>query len=405
MRIAILTPVISAYHNARFRGLQEMGLDATIVTTKNEGHFKEFLVDPKICSYAVASLFASKANYCEALVKRTLPLTVTACLERINPDAIVASGWYGPESFIALEYGRGRHIPTLVMSESQVDDAPRSVLRETLKKRVVRQFDAALVGGWPHADYVTSLGIPRERIHLGYNAVDNEYFEREANLMRAQESIIRMHHGLPERYILASARFIEKKNLPQLIIAYANALSRLGELPDLVILGDGPERSAIENAIKASNVRSQVHLPGFRGYEVLPAFYGLAEAFLHVSKSEQWGLVINEAMASGVPVIASRACGAARTVIEDGVSGVLTGVDVGSISDAIVRLFRMTPEQRQQMGSEGIRAIHDWGPERFRTGMLAAVESAQAAPRRGRIAPWDRAILSRLQRRTIEVVS
>jgi glycosyltransferase involved in cell wall biosynthesis len=224
-------------------------------------------------------------------------------------------------------------------------------------------------------------------------------------LARTDADALRSKYALPERYTLASARFIKKKNLPNMVVAYADARQRLGELPDLVILGDGPERAAVEDAIQAADMVGKVHLPGFRGYEILPTFYGLAEAFLHVSKSEQWGLVINEAMASGVPVIASRPCGAARTVIEDGVRGILTNVDVGSISDAIVRLFSMTPEQRKQMGSAGTSAILDWGPERFGSGMLAAVESALKAPQRGRIAPWDRAILGRLQRTTIEAVS
>jgi 1,2-diacylglycerol 3-alpha-glucosyltransferase len=173
----------------------------------------------------------------------------------------------------------------------------------------------------------------------------------------------------------------------------------------LVILGDGPERTAVENAIQLCGVEPVVHLPGFRGYEHIPAFYGLSEAFVHVSASEQWGLVINEAMASGVPVIASRPCGAARTVIQDGVSGLLTGTDVSSISDALVRLFGMTQEQRSSIGHSGATAIKDWGPERFGSGMRAAVDSAQKAPRRGSIPIWDRPILNRLQRKVIDTVS
>jgi glycosyltransferase involved in cell wall biosynthesis len=110
-------------------------------------------------------------------------------------------------------------------------------------------------------------------------------------------------------------------------------------------------------------------------------------------------------MASGVPVISSRACGAARTVIQDGVSGILVDIDVVSISCAISRLFRMTPEQRADMGVAAAEAISDWGPERFGLGMRAAVDSACVAQRRGRIPLWDRVILAQLQKSTIETVA
>lgn len=374
-----------------------------VVSVVNAGDFPEFLAR-SLGGYTLHKLYDGRKAYVAAVASGELVKKVYDILVLLQPEAIAAAGWTTPESVAALAYGRAANVPVIVMSESQIDDAPRSFPREFVKKRIVSQFDAALVGGPSHAAYMARLGIPRDRIHLGYNAVDNAHFKREARLARTDANTLRSKYALPERYMLASARFIRKKNLPGLVVAYADARRRLGKLPALVILGDGPERAAIEEAIQANDVRGMVHLPGFRGYEVLPALYGLAEAFIHVSTAEQWGLVINEAMASSIPVIASRPCGAARTVIQDGFSGILTDVDVGSISDAIVRLFRMTPEQRTQMGSAGTSTIRDWGPERFGSGMLAAVESALKAPRRGPIAPWDRVFLGRLQRTTIEAV-
>ncbi len=110
-----------------------------------------------------------------------------------------------------------------------------------MKRRIVDLFSAALVGGQRHVEYLAELGMPRERIFTGYDVVDNHYFRQKAEEIRSQRSPppptslrqgyggsrgyggqeVRKKYGLPENYFLASARFIEKKNLPTLIQAYA----------------------------------------------------------------------------------------------------------------------------------------------------------------------------------------
>lgn len=404
MKLVVFTAQVSPYHDARYTAATKHFDEVHVVSSVNAGDFPEFLAQ-SLGNYKLHQLYKGREAYKNATVSRELPNRVRDTLFRLQPDAIAAAGWTVPESLAALKYSRQNDIPTIVMSESQVDDAPRSIIRETIKRSIVSQFDAALVGGPSHADYVARLGIPRKKVHFGYNAVDNDYFEKNARFARDNAEVVRTKLSLPNRYILASARFIRKKNLSNLVIAYAKVRNRFHSLPDLVLLGDGPERAAVEACIRSYDVADFVHLPGFRGYEKLPATYALSEGFLHVSNTEQWGLVINEAMASGVPVIASEQCGAARTVIEDGVNALLTGTDVSDISNAIFRLFRMTAEQRSEMGRAGSVAIRDWGPERFGSGLAAAVQSASQSPRRGRIPVWNQFVFSQLQKRVVESVS
>src|SRR2546430_4911373 len=170
--------------------------------------------------------------------------------------------------------------------------------------------------------------MPRDRIFIGYDVVDNGYFARRASELRTSNFEIRKKHGLPENYFLASARFIEKKNLPSLIRAYgeyrqrssdfakATADREVGGQPsevtapcDLVLLGDGPLRETLNSQLSTLNLHRHVHLPGFKQYDELPVYYALAKAFVHASTTEQWGLVANEAIASGLPVIVSDRCG------------------------------------------------------------------------------------------------
>ena len=85
-------------------------------------------------------------------------------------------------------------------------------MKEAIKRRIVRLFSAAVVGGQAHASYLEALGQPADRIFRGYDVVDNEYFAHAVRVIRDQFLETRAKQGLPENYFLASARFIPKKN-------------------------------------------------------------------------------------------------------------------------------------------------------------------------------------------------
>ena len=139
---------------------------------------------------------------------------------------------------------------------------------------------------------------------------------------RAGDPSFRTRFGLPQRFFLASNRFLPKKNLPGLLRAFAQYRTAAGADPwDLVLLGDGPLRPDVERLIADIGLAGAVHLPGFKQYPELPAYYGLAGAFVHASTSEQWGLVVNEAMAAGLPVLVSDRCGCAPDLVAEGING------------------------------------------------------------------------------------
>ena len=401
MHITLLTRQIGHYHDARYRGAVEMFDRVTVIVTAGEGFFSEFAAR-ELGAYTCIHLNASQADYEAALRDRRLGAEVEAALQNAAPDIVAVAGWASAESAAALLWARRHDVPVVMMSESQIDDASRSTLREWAKGRIVRLADAAFVGGPPQAAYAARLGMPKDRIALGYNVVGNAHFEARSDAVRADPTS-RARYGLPGSYLLASARFINKKNLSALITAHG-AVHRTGG-PELVILGDGEERAAVETARTAHPTPSRVHLLGFRSYDDLPTFYGLAEGFAHVSTVEQWGLVINEAMAASLPVIASDRCGATRSVIEDGVSGIATTPDPPALETALARLEALGPEGRAQMGAAARKAISAWGPDRFGTGLRAAAETALSVPRRGPMSLVDQRLLVHLSRSRLTAVS
>jgi glycosyltransferase involved in cell wall biosynthesis len=116
-------------------------------------------------------------------------------------------------------------------------------------------------------------------------------------------------------------------------------------------------------------------MPGFVQYEGLPEYYGTAGAFILASTSEQWGLVVNEAMASGLPVLVSNRCGCAQTLVADGING-LTFDPFDRM--AIAKALSIIAEHPalNQLGAASLERIADWGPERFAAGLSGAAHFA-----------------------------
>jgi glycosyltransferase involved in cell wall biosynthesis len=190
-----------------------------------------------------------------------------------------------------------------------------------------------------------------------------------------------------------------------LVEAFAEAIRRRDVGHKLVILGDGPERTAVEAAIKRNAVADRVILAGFKSYDHLPSFYGLADAFAHVALTEQWGLVVNEAAASGLPLIVSETCGAGAVLVEPGRNGWrIDPQDPASISRVLIELFVTTQEQRFAMGAESRKIASAWGPMRFAEGLGNACNAALSEPARA-LPIWDRTLFKGLASRKIERVS
>lgn len=400
MHCLALSRQIGHYHNARFREAATHFDRFTVLSCAGEGFFSEFAAN-SFDGYEVETIAAGRQAYAAEVVSGVLSKKVAAALDRHAPDAVAAPGWASTESFAALSWARTNHVPIVVMAESQADDAARSWAREALKAHIVRQFDAAFAGGYSTRDYLVDLGMDEARITLGYNAVDNDHFSREAATARAEPQTFRTEQKLPDSYFLASGRFIEKKNFPLLVRAYARARAVVGtELPDLVILGDGEGLASIQAQIVLADLERHVHLPGYKEYNVLPGIYALSHGFIHVAKREQWGLVINEAMAAGVPVIVSDRCGATRTLL-DGTRGgyVIDPTDESAIAAAIETLSRMSREDWSAMADDAAAAVANWGPERFGSGLAEAVSIAAEYPQRGSLALWDQILIDRLARK------
>jgi 1,2-diacylglycerol 3-alpha-glucosyltransferase len=308
-------------------------------------------------------------------------------LERDRPDALGLVGYARPESMAAARWARRRGRPAILMSESQAIDRPRHWWKELIKTRRVRQFEAAVVGGPSHRDYLVDLGMPPDRIALGYNAVDNDYFATKAKLWRSNPT---GRSGLPDApYFLTVCRFAPEKSLVRLIRAFARYREQCNPRTawDLVLCGDGPQAAEVQDAIARTGCESAIHRPGFLQADSLSRYYAHAAAFVLASLSEPWGLVVNEAAAAGLPLLISSRAGCAATLVpepEGTAGGRFDPLDLEEITTKLAWMAALSGEDRRAMGQRAAQVVSSWGPDRFARGAMEALEYARA-PRKRRV--------------------
>jgi len=316
-------------------------------------------------------------------------------LERDRPDGLGIVGYVRPESMAAARWANRHGRPAILMSESHRIDRPRAWWKELIKKRRLSRFDAALAGGPAHRDYLANLGMHPARVALGYNAVDNDFFANEARLWRENPF---GRSGLPSApYFLTVCRFVPEKNLVGLVRAFADYRrhSAASGAWDLVLCGDGPGEAAVADAIARSGCGPAIHRPGFLQADSLPRWYAHAGAFVLPSLSEPWGLVVNEAAASGIPLLVSTHAGCTPTLVpepEGTTGGRFDPLDHEAIKIKLAWMASLADESRRAMGRRAAEVVSHWGPDRFARGLMEALELARTAGRRRAPTPMASAI-------------
>ena len=387
--IAVVFHHIGPYHHARLNAAADR-LSVTGIEWSAKGD-EPWGAAEAPAHYQKVSLFSEATD--QYLAKAQLRRAFWSALEQANPDVVAVNGWNDFGSLAAANCCVRQGIPMVVMSESARQDEPRTWWKEMIKRRVVGLYSAALVGGQRHVEYLVELGMLRDRIFTGYDVVDNAYFRRRAEEARGRKSEVRKQYGLPENYFVASARFIEKKNLPGLIRAYAEYRQRseVGRQSsdvgkenapwDLVILGDGPLKADLCRLISDPRLHANVHLPGFKQYDELPVYYALAKAFVHASTTEQWGLVVNEAVASGLPVIVSERCGCVPELVR-GNGFTFDPIDERELPSRLLQIASLSDDERRSLGDASYRIAENFAPEHFGEGLEQAAKLALTHPRK-----------------------
>jgi glycosyltransferase involved in cell wall biosynthesis len=283
-----------------------------------------------------------------------LPYDTLAQLRRFRPDVII-SGELGLRTLLAAIYKRQHEGVRLVVwaTVSEHTESGRGLLRSLIRPRLLRYADAVLVNGASGARYVTSLGVPHERVILAPYTTDIAAFETTRRVAAAP----------PVIRLLFAGMFVERKGL----LPFLTVLRRWAEAhPDcrlqFDIAGNGPLRGQL--AAFDGGAGLAVRVLDAVEYERLPDLFASADIFVLPTLADEWGVVVNEAMAAGLPVLGSRHSQAVEELVADDETGwTFTPENETSIFSALDRALLTCVETRQQMGTCARHRVRELTPD------------------------------------------
>jgi 1,2-diacylglycerol 3-alpha-glucosyltransferase len=374
-RLVILTEIISPYRIPLFNSLAQHGeVDLHVVFLAE--------TDPtlrlwQICkeeirfSHQILTSWRKRVGKYNVLLNRG----VVRVLAAAAPDVILCGGYSYVASWQCLAWARAHGIPFFLWSESNAQDQRRGhALVESLKNKFLQKCSGFVVPGRSAWEYLRGHKVDESTIFTAPNAVDNDLFASAAVAARQNETALRREFALPERYFLFAGRLVREKGVFELLSAYAKLDESMRRQVGLVLVGDGECRLALQE--QGSSISpGVVRFAGFAQREQLAIYYALAETLILPTYTDTWGLVVNEAMACGLPVILSRAAGCAADLVTENWNGLLVDPkDVSSLMLAM-RTIADQPGLRATMGANSAQHIARYSAKEWSSGIVRMIQS------------------------------
>lgn len=294
-------------------------------------------------------------------------------------DVLWVHGYSSINALHGIIAARLLGVPVLLRAESTLIDRSRSsskLLAKTLFFNCLRQLVAAVlpIGTLNAAYWRHYLGEGFPAFTMPY-AVDNAYFRSRSLAASEGRAALQAELNLDRSrpVILFASKLQKRKRCIDLIEAWLQLSPGTDPHPYLLIVGDGEERGALEARAAQSTALASIRFCGFRNQSELPGFFDIATVFVLPSRHEPWGLIVNEVMNAGRPVILSDDVGCQPDLITDGVEGRVFPVgDVPALTAALRSVIEV-PEAANRMGQLALERITQWSFEEDLRGLHSAI--------------------------------
>jgi glycosyltransferase involved in cell wall biosynthesis len=308
-------------------------------------------------------------------------LDIVSELRQHRYDALIVNGHNHATYLLAMIAAKTLGTAVMMRCETHLG-LQRSTFKRFVRKPLMsflynRVCDLCLPIGTLNKEFYLFHGVDRNRMFTVPYAVDNEYFTSAARQYAKPE--LREELGVPQDkpIILFASKLLSRKRPMDLLLAF-HRLHEQGVNAVLLFVGSGERELELKNYVREHQL-SDVHFLGFRNQSELPKFYSMADVFVFPSENEPWGLVLNEVMCAGLPIVASREIGAVPDLVHHGVNGFTYNAgDIDQLSSALNQLLE-APEKRKLMAKESRTIIGQWNYEYCVSGIVQALAALQPA--------------------------
>jgi glycosyltransferase involved in cell wall biosynthesis len=287
---------------------------------------------------------------------------ILKAIKEFKPDIVNLTGYYDFASWLILLYCKFNGIKTILSNETTSSDHERNGIKEYIKGLIIKQFDGYFNFGTSSENYILSLGINPLKMLVKRNCVDNKslndiylkYFKRRID----QQQL----HNLPTKNFIFVGRLIEYKNLYQFLEAFNSAQQKTVEKWGVIILGDGDLKTDLQLFVHQKHIENISFHSGV-SWQQVPEYLALSDVLVLPSYSEPWGLVVNEAMACGLPVIVSERCGCAIDLVKNGENGFTFDPKNPEELTILLLKFMNLEVDSEKMGLVSKNIIQEYSPE------------------------------------------
>jgi glycosyltransferase involved in cell wall biosynthesis len=303
----------------------------------------------------------------------------TTTLSSRRPDLLV-SLYSTPSFLIGLRIAWSRGWRTALWVEVTFDSwVRRRRWKEVVKTRVFRRADGIITAGRDGRAFALRYGAAPQRIHIVRHVVDSVGFAEEVTKARFERDQIRADLGLAGVVFVYVGRLWRGKGIDDLLEAYRTLDREFPGDTSLLMVGDGPDEARILTTARSAGIA--VKLAGFHQRPDLPRMYAASDVFVFPTLGDPYGLVVDEAMAGGLPVISTTAAGEIRDRVLDGANGFLVPPNEPSALASAMRRLVVEPGLRVEMGARSMELISDHTPDSWAQAFEQAVGAILASRR------------------------
>ncbi|WP_146166476.1 glycosyltransferase [Mucilaginibacter yixingensis] len=279
------------------------------------------------------------------LIEGDIKTAVLRALDHIKPDVIIAPSIVFFAGALGMQWAKNNGCKFIMFDDAKSAQVKRNVVVQWIKDTIIAQADALwLPSAFYDADYTRFLnkGV---QLFYGFSSIDNAYFTSKSSYQASADSII------------CVARLVPIKNIDGLLKAWQLVEQGNSKL-SITIIGDGSEMVLLKQLAIRLDLK-RVTFTGAVSNVDLPAYFSNAAAFILPSLSETWGLVVNEAMAAGLPVLLSLNVNAAQSLLQEGVNGFgFEPTDINSIYNAVLNFDRLDRVERLAMSAASLKLVN-----------------------------------------------
>lgn len=292
-------------------------------------------------------------------------------------DAFVVPGWSLRSYWQAVRACRRSRVAVMVRGDSQLAGQRGGAVgrvKGVVFPHMLKQFDACLHVGQRNREYLEHYGVPANRLFFSPHCVDNDAFKRASDAARVAGGRSAAER---RRRVLFVGRLVDSKR-PMDVVQAVSRLIAAGQPVELIIAGAGELQGRMEEAARAGGVDTQ--FLGFVNQSKLPAVYASSDVVVLPSIAiETWGLVVNEAMACGVPAVVSDAVGCGPDLVQPGVTGAVAPLeDVPALATAVASVLALDPSITRRALAE---RMDIYSPARAADGVLEAADALAGGKR------------------------